>query len=67
MVQENNREEITVSDGLQLGRSSIDQTEARTVEDEVSQLKNQNAEVSSLPKVYTYSGTSLIQTLWDQH
>ena len=48
MVQENSKKEITVSDELQLGRSSSDQTDAR---DEVSQLKNQNAEVSSLPKV----------------
>ena len=47
MVRENSREEITVSDGLQLGRTTVDQTEIRSVEDEVeSQHKEQNAEVS---------------------
>lgn len=46
MVRENEREEITVSDGLQLGRTTIDQTEVHTVEDEVDQLKQQNAKVS---------------------
>ncbi len=46
MVRENDREEITVSDGLQLGRTTIDQTEIHTAEDEVDQLKKQNAKVS---------------------
>lgn len=48
MVRENSREEITVSDGLQLGRTTIDQTEVHTVEDEVKQLKMANAEVSEI-------------------
>ncbi len=45
MVRENDREEITVSDGLQLGRTTIDQTELNTVEGEVDQLKEANAQV----------------------
>ena len=47
MVRENEREEITVSDGLQLGRTTIDQTEVNTVEDEVDHLKQENAKVST--------------------
>ena len=34
MVQDNPREEVTVSDGLQLGRSIADQTDARNGENE---------------------------------
>ncbi len=45
MVRENSREEIAVSDGLQLGRTTIDQTEVQTIELEVTQLKQNNAEV----------------------
>ena len=45
MIRENSREEITVSDGLQLGKSSMDQNEIRTVEDEVDTLKQQVSEV----------------------
>lgn len=45
MVRENEREEITVSDGLQLGRTTIDQTEVHTAEDKVDKLKQQNAKV----------------------
>ena len=45
MVRENEREEITVSDGLQLGRTTIDQTEINTVESEVDHLKAENAKV----------------------
>lgn len=47
MVRENEREEITVSDGLQLGRTTVDQTEVHTVEHEVDQLKQENAKVST--------------------
>ena len=46
MVRENAREEVTVSDGLQLGRTTMDQTEVRTVEEEVTQLKEENEKVS---------------------
>ena len=45
MVKENTREEVTVSDGLQLGRSTIDQTDIQTAEDDVSNLKKKLAEV----------------------
>lgn len=45
MVRENDREEITVSDGLQLGHTTVDQTEVNTVVDEVDKLKQQNAKV----------------------
>ena len=48
MVRENVREEVTVSDGLQLGRTTMDQTEVRTVEEEVTQLKEENEKVSGL-------------------
>ena len=46
MVSENQREEITVSDGLQLGRSTVDTTDIKTVEDEVSTLQKQVNDVS---------------------
>ena len=49
MVSENQREEITVSDGLQLGRSTVDTTDIKTVEDEVNTLQKQVNEVSCLP------------------
>ena len=52
MVRENDREEITVSDGLQLGRTTIDQTEINTVEGEVDQLKQQIAKVSMILLYY---------------
>ncbi len=45
MVRENAREEVTVSDGLQLGRTTMDQTEVRTMEEEVSHLKEENEKV----------------------
>ena len=45
MVRENEREEITVSDGLQLGRTTIDQSEMNNVENEIDQLKQENAKV----------------------
>ena len=46
MVSENQREEITVSDGLQLGRSTVDTTDIKTAEDEVSTLQKQVNAVS---------------------
>ena len=52
MVSENQREEITVSDGLQLGRSTVDTTDIKTAEDEVNTLQKQVNEVNcplSLP------------------
>ena len=49
MVSENQREEITVSDGLQLGRSTVDTTDIKTVEDEVNTLQKQVNEVSCPP------------------
>ena len=47
MVQENSREEVTVSDGLQLGRSTVDQTDLKSAEDEVNNLENEVAEVQT--------------------
>ena len=47
MVSENQREEITVSDGLQLGRSTVDTTDIKTAEDEVSTLQKQVNQVNS--------------------
>jgi len=44
MVQENAREEVTVSDGLQLGRSTVDQTDLKSAEDEVNNLEHEVAE-----------------------
>ena len=46
MVSENQREEITVSDGLQLGRSTVDTMDVKTVEEEVSTLQEQVAAVN---------------------
>ena len=48
MVSENQREEITVSDGLQLGRSTVDTMDVKMVEDEVNTLQTKVAEVSCL-------------------
>ena len=45
MVSESTREEVTVSDGLQLGRTTVDQTEVQTVETEINNLKTQIAQV----------------------
>ena len=45
MVRENSREEVTVSDGLQLGRTTVDPTEIKSAEDEVDTLKHQVEEV----------------------
>ncbi len=47
MIRENSREEVTVSDGLQLGRSTVDNTDVRTAESEVNNLRRQVAEVSA--------------------
>ena len=41
MVRENEREEITVSDGLQLGHTTVDQADVNAVEGEVDKLKQQ--------------------------
>ena len=40
MVRENEREEITVSDGLQLGHTTVDQADVNTVEGEVDKLNS---------------------------
>ena len=47
MVQENSREEVTVSDGLQLGRSTVDQTDIKSAEDEVNNLEDEVAKVQT--------------------
>jgi hypothetical protein len=49
MVSENQREEITVSDGLQLGRSTVDTTDIKTAEDEVNTLQKQVDQVNCPP------------------
>ena len=57
MVSENQREEITVSDGLQLGRSTVDTTDVKNVEEEVNTLQKQVDEVTrtvSLLKVLLF-------------
>ena len=45
MVNENTREEITAGDGLQLGHTSVDQSEIQTAEEEVTQLEEKVAQV----------------------
>ena len=45
MVSENQREEITVSDGLQLGRSTVDTMDVKMAEDEVNTLQKNVTEV----------------------
>ena len=45
MVRENEREEITVSNGLQLGHTTVDQADVNAVEGEVDKLKQQNEKV----------------------
>ncbi len=52
MVSENQREEITVSDGLQLGRSTVDTTDIKTAEDEVNTLQKQVNQVSCPPSPF---------------
>ena len=46
MVNENTREEVTAGDGLQLGHTSVDQTEMQGVEEEVRQLEEKVEQVS---------------------
>ena len=46
MVNENTREEVTASDGLQLGHTSVEHTEVQTAEEEMQELKKKVAEVS---------------------
>ena len=48
MVNENTREEVTAGDGLQLGRTSVDQTEMQTAEEEVRHLQERVEKVSYL-------------------
>ena len=66
MVRENVREEVTVSDGLQLGRTTMDQTEVRTVEEEVTQLKEENEKVSGLRNMncQVSSGCACLEDIW---
>lgn len=45
MINENTREEITAGDGLQLGHTSVDQSEMQTVEDEVRDLEERVEQV----------------------
>ena len=52
MVNENTREEVTAGDGLQLGRTSVDQTDMQTAEEEVRHLQERVGKVSYL--LYTY-------------
>ena len=60
MVSENQREEITVSDGLQLGRSTVDTTDVKMVEDEVNTLQKQVAEVSHHSNKIAMVATSIV-------
>ena len=46
MIRDNVKEDITVSDGLQLGRTSIDHSEVRHVEEEARHLRQENNKVS---------------------
>ena len=46
MVNENTREEVTASDGLQLGHTSAEPTDMQSTEEEILQLKKKVAEVS---------------------
>ena len=46
MVNENTREEVTAGDGLQLGRTSVDQTDMQTAEEEVRDLQEKVEKVS---------------------
>ena len=48
MVNENTREEVTAGDGLQLGRTSVDQTDMQTAEEEVRQLQERVEKVGYL-------------------
>lgn len=48
MVNENTREEVTASDGLQLGHTSVDQTEIQSAEEDVKNLQQKVAQVSSV-------------------
>ena len=48
MVNENTREEVTAGDGLQLGHTSVDQTEMQTAEEEVRTLQERVEQVSTL-------------------
>ena len=48
MVNENTREEVTAGDGLQLGRTSVDQTDMQTAEEEVRHLQERVEKVSYL-------------------
>ena len=52
MVSENQREEITVSDGLQLGRSTVDTMDVKVAEEEVNTLQKQVAEVHKCFSLY---------------
>ena len=47
MVNENTREEVTAGDGLQLGHTSVDQSEMQTAEEEVRQLEQKVEQVST--------------------
>ena len=51
MVNENTREEVTAGDGLQLGHTSVDQTEIQCAEEDVRNLEEKVEQVrdSSLP------------------
>lgn len=52
MVSENQREEITVSDGLQLGRSTVDTMDVKMAEEEVNTLQKQVDEVHKCLQLY---------------
>ena len=45
MINENTREEITAGDGLQLGHTSVDQTDMQTAEEEVRRLEEKVEQV----------------------
>ena len=47
MVNENTREEVTAGDGLQLGHTSVDQSEVQVAEEEVHRLEEKVEEVRS--------------------
>ena len=49
MVNENTREEVTAGDGLQLGHTSVDQSEMQSAEDEVRQLQEKVEQVILKP------------------
>ena len=61
MINENQREEVTAGDGLQLGHTSVDQSDMQTAEEEVRRLEEKVEQVRHTATLYTQQVVAVME------